>query len=107
MLPDHRIADTAKPSDREYEINDLNLKGFGLRVMPSGAKSWFIVYRNGDGGTVSASRIAAPSRSSSMSVRNRPGQRGAIEHDCFTIHDNDLGLEPIRAADRLEVLPYV
>lgn len=38
-----------KPSDRIYEVHDLELKGLRLRVMPSGVKSFAILYRNAEG----------------------------------------------------------
>ncbi|MEM7043390.1 MAG: site-specific integrase [Pseudomonadota bacterium] len=41
MLTD-RVASLAKPATKEYLIHDLALKSFGLRVRPSGAKSWIL-----------------------------------------------------------------
>ncbi len=37
-----RVAALAKPATKEYLIHDPALKGFGLRVRPSGAKSWIL-----------------------------------------------------------------
>jgi integrase len=44
----------AQPTDREYVLWDNRLAGFGLRVRPSGAKSFIYVYRSPGGrrGTV-------------------------------------------------------
>lgn len=42
------VAD-AKRADREYVIWDTNIAGFGLRVRPSGAKSFVFVYRTPGG----------------------------------------------------------
>ena len=39
----------AKPGEREYMIWDPRLAGFGLRVRPSGAKSFVFVYRTAGG----------------------------------------------------------
>jgi integrase len=44
-----RVVDSAHPSKAEYTIWDDALTGFGLRVRPSGAKSYVIVYRAGTG----------------------------------------------------------
>lgn len=42
-----RIIDLAGPRGRRYEIWDAELKGFGLRVEPSGLKSFILRYRPG------------------------------------------------------------
>ncbi|MDH3663576.1 MAG: site-specific integrase [Alphaproteobacteria bacterium] len=41
MLTD-KVAKQARPTDKEYLIHDLALKGFGLRVRSTGAKSWIL-----------------------------------------------------------------
>ncbi|RVU05125.1 DUF4102 domain-containing protein [Novosphingobium umbonatum] len=44
-----RTVDAAQPAERRYIIWDVDLKGFGLRVFPSGAKSFIAFYRAGTG----------------------------------------------------------
>src|SRR5258705_10860495 len=44
-----RVVDSLRPSDSEYTIWDDALTGFGVRVRPSGAKSFVVVYRAGAG----------------------------------------------------------
>ena len=39
---DERRIRTLKPHKSAYDIRDRNLKGFGVRVMPSGAKRYFV-----------------------------------------------------------------
>jgi integrase len=51
-----RVVDTAEPRAARYTIFDDELKGFGLRVFPSGIKSWVIEYRPGSGGRRTAKR---------------------------------------------------
>jgi integrase len=45
-----RIVDAARPTGRDTVLWDRDLKGFGLRVKPSGAKSWIVAYRTRAGG---------------------------------------------------------
>ena len=44
-----RIVDTLKPDEREFTVWDDAVTGFGLRVRPSGAMSYVVVYRAGAG----------------------------------------------------------
>ena len=37
-----RLAANAKPAGKEYNLHDVALQGFALRVQPSGAKSWIM-----------------------------------------------------------------
>ncbi len=47
-----RSVDALKPKrDRDVFLWDGELRGFGVRVKPSGLKSYLIQYRNADGGT--------------------------------------------------------
>lgn len=45
-----RIVDAAVPRIARYTIFDAAIPGFGLRVFPSGEKSWVFEYRTGEGG---------------------------------------------------------
>ena len=44
-----RVVDGAEPTGKRYAIFDSEIKGFGLRVCPSGKKSWIFEYRSGEG----------------------------------------------------------
>ena len=44
-----RAIDALKPGDQDRVHWDEELRGFGLRVKPSGAKSFLIQYRNRQG----------------------------------------------------------
>ncbi len=41
-----RFVDALKPVDRDTLYRDSDLKGFALRVKPSGARTWVVQYRN-------------------------------------------------------------
>ncbi|MGJ0512408.1 integrase arm-type DNA-binding domain-containing protein [Methylocystis sp.] len=45
-----RVVDALPPRDKPYVAYDADLTGFGLRVMPSGVKSWIAEYRPDGGG---------------------------------------------------------
>ena len=42
-----RIVEAAKARNTTYDINDSELRGFGVRILPSGAHSYFVRYRRG------------------------------------------------------------
>ena len=44
-----RAVDGAAPEEKRYTKWDSAIKGFGLRVFPSGEKSWIFEYRPGGG----------------------------------------------------------
>ena len=58
MLLTKASVDEAVTRPRRYEIFDTDLKGFGLRVSPSGEKTWIVRYRPGDGGRSVSKKIA-------------------------------------------------
>jgi integrase len=52
-----RAVDAAKPADQEYFLWDGELLGFGLRVLPSGVKSYVAKYRLGPGRRAPVRRV--------------------------------------------------
>jgi integrase len=59
-----RLIDGLQPTDRDYIIWDGELPGFGVRVRPSGSKSYVVQYRAGRGRKAPSRRItiATPSK---------------------------------------------
>ena len=44
--------DELKPAEREYFVWSVDLPGFGIRILPSGKRSWCVQFRLADGKTV-------------------------------------------------------
>ena len=42
-----RLIEAAEARDQPYDINDSELRGFGVYVLPSGTRSFFVRYRMG------------------------------------------------------------
>lgn len=42
-----RLAATAQPKDRAYELRDTQVRGLLLRVQPSGHKAWVVTWEHG------------------------------------------------------------
>lgn len=52
-----RVVEGAKPFDRPYEIRDTELKGFLLRVQPSGVKSYVMEFARGERRTIGSAAV--------------------------------------------------
>lgn len=57
-----RTVDAAHPADKRYHIWDCELRGFGLRIEPSGIKTFVAKYRVGGGGRSAPQRIQTVGR---------------------------------------------
>src|SRR4051794_9503758 len=54
-----RAVDALQAAEKPFVAYDSDLTGFGVRVMPTGSKSWIIEYRPGSGGrTVRSVRLS-------------------------------------------------
>lgn len=90
-----RRVDALKAADREYFVWDRDLKGFGLRVQPTGEKSYVVKYRAGSGRN-------APTRRVTLGPVGRLTPDEARKLGKSTLGSVAHGLDPaaLRAADR-------
>ena len=119
---DQRRPGTLRPRRIAHGIRDRDLKGFGIRVAPSGRKTWFVHVRRdgeriwrtiGDAGTV----VASEARGRAMELLSVPPSHGAVPEgtvleavaeDMFrhrARHWKPGTLEVNRACHRSRILP--
>jgi integrase len=78
-----RVVDGLKPRAREFAVWDSKLPGFGVRVRPTGAMSYIVVYRAGSGRGAPVRRytIANIGKVTPETARRRAkGILGAVAH---------------------------
>ena len=84
-LNQHRV-DTLKPRKSAYDVRDRDLKGFGVRVLPSGAKRYFVHTQHqgrrvwkivGHAGAIGADEARDRARTLVASVRKGNGGEAA------------------------------
>jgi hypothetical protein len=76
-----RTVDSARPRDKPFIIFDAAVKGFGVRVMPTGARSFVLEYRPGAGGRSVAKRRRTLGRYGAMTVdQARTAALNALAH---------------------------
>ena len=74
-----RVVDTIKPDDRPVIYYDSELKGFGLKVSPAGARTWCVEYRPGARGrSVSKRRMVLGSASTLTPDQARNAARDVL-----------------------------
>ncbi len=61
-----RLVDACEPADKPVFIFDESLKGFGLKVNPTGSKNYIVEYRVGAGGRLTRKRRVMISATSNM-----------------------------------------
>ena len=69
-----RSVDALKPTERSWIAWDDRLTGFGVRVQPTGLKSFIVNYRAGDGGRKAPNRRVVLGRHGDMSVTEARGK---------------------------------
>ncbi len=85
-----RSVDTLKPRKSAYDVRDRELKGFGVRVLPSGNKRYFIHSQHngcrvwkivGQSGSIGVDDARERARVMLASIRNGSGEGAAILPD--------------------------
>jgi hypothetical protein len=72
-----RTVDGLQPGAKPYVAFDGDVKGFGLRIMPSGVKSYILEYRPGAGGRGIAKKRLTIGRHGAMTAEQ--ARRAALE----------------------------
>lgn len=96
-----RIVDAARPALREFTIWDSDLRGFGLRVRPSGSKTYVVVYRAGMGRGAQQRRLTIGEPSDSLTAFQAREQAADI------LADVRLGGDPAGARGRRRKEPTI
>jgi integrase len=89
-----RVVDAAQPGERVYRIWDAELKGFGLKVTPTGSKTYIAVYRAGTG-------RSAPQREYTLGKHGVLTPDQAREHARKVLSEARLGADPQAERKRL------
>ena len=85
-----RRVDALKPRKSAYDVRDRELKGFGVRVLPSGAKRYFVHSQHdgrrvwkivGQAGAVSVDEARDRARAMLAAIRNRNDDEAAAPAD--------------------------
>lgn len=61
-----RLVEALKPTDKAFTTYDSEVKGFGIRVMPSGVATYIVEYRPGEGGRAVAKKRMALGRTTEL-----------------------------------------
>ncbi|PZQ80020.1 MAG: integrase [Ancylobacter novellus] len=97
-----RNVSSLQPAAKPIVWYDVDLKGFGLKIMPSGARSWIVEYRPGAGGrgvakkrlkvggdalSPEAARAAAEKLLASVALGSDPSSDRTAEREAMTVSD--------------------
>ena len=97
-----RNVSSLQPAAKPVTYYDTDLKGFGLKIMPSGVRSWIVEYRPGAGGrgvakkrlkvggdalTPEVARAAAEKLLASVALGSDPSSDRSAEREAMTVSD--------------------
>lgn len=102
-----RIVDAAEPRAARYTMFDSAIPGFGMRVFPSGEKSWIFEYRSGEGGRGAPKRRVTIGRLSDFTPdqarKMADGLRSAVKTGKDPQGDKAKQREALNVAELAEV----
>ena len=87
---DERRVRKFKPRKSVYDVRDRDLKGFGVRVMPSGAKRYFVHSQHqgrrvwkivGDAGSIDTDQARDRAKTLMVTIREGNDTQSALPHD--------------------------
>ena len=99
VLLGRRTVEAAEPKQARYDLFDEELKGFGLRVTPNGEKTYFVMYRPGDGGRRAPKRRLTLGRASTLTPDE--ARKAAQRH----LAGVKLGADPTTAKATRRAMP--
>lgn len=94
----NRTITTVKAKDKPYEIRDTDLKGFLLRVQPSGSMTYYVELDRGRRIKIGASPDTTPAQAREIAESHK-GQ--------YVRHKNNLGEDPIAMKKRTKADTYL
>lgn len=63
-----RTVEASKPTEKPYEVRDAQIKGFLLRVQPSGVKTWYCEFKRGKRIKLGNGRVLTPTDARKMAI---------------------------------------
>ena len=87
---DERRIRALKPCKSAYDVRDRDLKGFGVRILPSGAKRYFIHSQHrgrrvwkivGEAGSIGADEARVRARTLLVAIREGADEQAAAPQD--------------------------
>ena len=102
-----RLVETIAPSSKPLVIYDTDLKGFGVRVMPSGVATYVVEYRPGEGGRGVAKKRMALGRTNELTpdeARKLAQQSlGAVRHGDDPLLERETRRREIRVHELIDL----
>lgn len=101
-----RVVDALVPTDKAFVVYDCDLKGFGVRVMPSGVATYIVEYRPGEGGRGVAKKRMALGRTNEITPdearRKAADMLSAVRHGEDPLLERETKRREMKVADLID-----